>query len=304
MMKIISIRTINVQNQSLNYPSGIYFDKIKDAFYIADMHNHRICLLDRQSGIVSILPSHISNGRVLKLPLALSKSDLYGCIVADAGNNDIYYNLDGKQAWISMVDMYRKNHGINNDDKALDLPAGVTADLEGNVYVNDFLNNRISRIDPQFNISVLTGGNGAGMIDGPCSRAKINRPFGLFCSGRRLYFADEGNSAIRYIDLELMEVFTVKIRKDSKHKISKPVALTLGPEGNIFVCEKRRLLCINGKTGHLDLILDSKIWSELKNDFMLNQRICHIGSAVAPEKGCIYWMDTITGLLYEVKVSF
>ncbi|WP_432409076.1 NHL repeat-containing protein [Wukongibacter sp. M2B1] len=305
MMRIISARTTNIQNESLNYPSGIYFDEIKDVFYIADMHNHRVCLLDRESGIVKALPNQTSNGKVLELPIALTMSDSYGCIVADAGNNDIYHYFDSKKIWVSILDRYKKNHPNNNESfKSLNLPAGVAADMDGNVYINDFLNNRITKIDSRFNISVLVGGSDVGMLDGPCSIAKINRPFGVFCSGRRLYFVDEGNDAVRYVDLDLMEVCTVRVSENSIHKIFKPSALTIDNDGNIFVCEKRRLLCINGKTGQLDLILDSNIWSDIKKDFMLNQRICHIGSVVVPEKGCIYWMDTITGLLYEVKVSF
>lgn len=304
-MKIISVKTINIKNDSLKYPSGICYDRAKNAFYIADMYNHRVCLVDRDSGNIKILTGQTSNHKPFERPLAVSMSGSLGCIVADAGNNDIYYYQESNRRWSSVMDTYIMNYSGNKENmQSLNLPAGVTTDSEGNIYTNDFLNNRISVIDSDFNISVIVGGNGSGFLDGPCNAAKINKPYGVFCYGRRLYFADEGNNAVRFVDLNLMEVFTAMSDSSSGISIMHPIALTLDDEGNIFICEKRRLLCIGAKTGRLELMLDSNLWSELQKDFELSDRICHIGAVVAPEKESIYWLDTIAGLLYEVKFSF
>jgi len=303
-MKINDIKEISVHNKNLNYPSGFYYEKKSDAFYIADMHNHRVCIMDRESGNIQELSGQTSNNKPLQRPLALAKCDTYGCIMVDAGNHDIYYQPKGEHVWVSIRECYRKKRNIEYEEAQLfNLPAGVAVDSEDNIYVNDFLNNRICEIDVGLNISVLIGGSNAGMADGSYDTARINRPFGLFYANRRLYFADEANDAIRFVDLDGAKVYTLAVYS-MKERISKPIALTVDPEGNVIISEKRRLLYIDGKNGELRLIVDSNAWKALADSFRLRTRICHIGSLISPEKGCICWMDTISSSLYEIKVSF
>lgn len=296
-MNIISVENLELKNDILNYPSGICFNSSDKHLYITDMHNHRICRYSLDDQQLQALPNAIhsdSEVSTLDKPLALSVFDDRQLIVADAGLNMLYRTFVDDVNWIPVLPR-------TNGEDALNLPGGVATDGQGNVYVNDFLNNRICKIT-HGEMTVIIGGE-YGFEDGNFENAKINKPYGLFYRNERIYFVDTENNAVRFIDLAHKTVGTLKPDKEGIELI-RPSALTLDPEGNIYICEQRRLHCINIHTNRLFTILDKTIWKELQPKFALSQRICHIGAAVVPEKGNIYWIDTIKGLLYNVRINF
>lgn len=94
------------------------------------------------------------------------------------------------------------------------LPEGVAADRAGNLYIADFCNNRIRRLDAATGtISTFagTGEEGDGGDGGPASAAQLRRPEALAMDtgGTALLVADTGNSRIRRIGLETGLISTV-----------------------------------------------------------------------------------------------
>ncbi|MBC7554468.1 MAG: T9SS type A sorting domain-containing protein [Taibaiella sp.] len=86
----------------------------------------------------------------------------------------------------------------------LNRPMGVTVDASNNVYISDFGNNKIRKIDAATGIITTIGGTGVSGFsgDGGAARAaKIAGPMGL-CTDwvGNVYFADQNNNRIRKID--------------------------------------------------------------------------------------------------------
>lgn len=82
-------------------------------------------------------------------------------------------------------------------------PMGLAFDRRGNLYVADFFNQRVRRIDPGGTISTFagTGERGSSGDGGPAAGARLNGPTDLAVDARgNLYVADSNNHRVRRID--------------------------------------------------------------------------------------------------------
>ena len=79
---------------------------------------------------------------------------------------------------------------------------GLAFDRAGNLFVTDFVNNRIRRIDQNGIITTVVGTGGGDSGDGgPALSAQLQQPAGIvFDSAGNYYFADTGNNRIRKVD--------------------------------------------------------------------------------------------------------
>ncbi|GAA4367897.1 hypothetical protein GCM10023185_40170 [Hymenobacter saemangeumensis] len=91
-------------------------------------------------------------------------------------------------------------------------PTGLATDTSGNVYIADYVGNRIRKFDPLTNtVSTLAGNGTAGYVDGPLSMARLSRPLRLAYSTleNTLYVLEQGNNLVRKINLSTSTVSTV-----------------------------------------------------------------------------------------------
>jgi hypothetical protein len=118
----------------------------------------------------------------------IRKIDTFGFIHTVAGSNVSGYSGDGGDALLA----------------TLDSPYAVIVDHKGNLYINDFRNNVIRKVDAATKVITTVVGTGAYSLtgdNGPATAATINQPRGLAVdTANNLYIADANNNVIRKVD--------------------------------------------------------------------------------------------------------
>lgn len=117
---------------------------------------------------------------------AVLKLDTRGMISRIAGNGARGYGGDGGQAVKAVLNQ----------------PYDVALDSTGNLYIADFGNHRIRKVDPHGRISTAagTGVAGYGGDGGPAVEARLNGPYGVFVDADdNLLIADSLNHVVRKV---------------------------------------------------------------------------------------------------------
>jgi DNA-binding beta-propeller fold protein YncE len=128
------------------------------------------------------------NHRVRKIDLAT------GIITTFAGTGVAGFSGDGGQAAAAQ----------------LSNPFGVTI-ASGNLYIGDYGNNRVRRVDlATGTITTFAGTGVAGFAGdgGPASAAQLNTPRFLAVASGYLYVSDSGNNRVRRVDLATATITT------------------------------------------------------------------------------------------------
>jgi DNA-binding beta-propeller fold protein YncE len=122
------------------------------------------------------------------MPHAIAVDAEAGLHVADFGNNNLTRLISGDVVSTPAED-------------TIDFPqpANVASDPAGNKYVADLYGNRIMKVTPAGDTSVLAGTGVGGDQDGDAASASFSLPAGLAFAGGALYVADMGNRKIRKI---------------------------------------------------------------------------------------------------------
>ena len=89
------------------------------------------------------------------------------------------------------------------DRARLNGPYDLAIDDEDNLFIADYENNRIRRVDPDGVITTIAGNGEVGVVGdgGPATEAQIQSPYGLVVGGSgNLYITDQENALIRVVD--------------------------------------------------------------------------------------------------------
>ena len=181
--------------------------------YIADEYNYRVRKVDNQGNISTLAGTGVYGSSGDGGPATSAQlSDLTGVAVdaagnvyiADYGNNRIR-KVDTKGIITTVAG--NGNDGYSGDGgpatgAQLNSPSGVTVDAGGNLYIADFGNNRIRKVDTQGFITTVAGSGAAGDSgDGSAATsAQVFAP-GSLCvdANGKIYFTDQGSNAIRLL---------------------------------------------------------------------------------------------------------
>lgn len=159
---------------SLNRPAGLALDAARHLLYIADFSNHRVRQVNLQTGIITT-------------------------VVGDG-----FTDRDGGGR-------FRGDNGPATQ-ASLNFPFGLAVDAAGHLYIGEFGNNRIRRVDVTTRIITTFAGDGdrgSKGDDGPATEASLN-PTGLaFDADGNLYVADRNNHLIRKIERSTGNISTV-----------------------------------------------------------------------------------------------
>jgi sugar lactone lactonase YvrE len=188
-----------------SYPTGVALGT--DGVYVADFSNSRV--------------RHIDTALVVT---TFSGSGLPGFVDADRSRASFNSPVDiatGPQGELYVSDLL--NHAIRTVDAAgrvrtlagtgvpgfadgpgdqalFQFPAGLVVSADGHVFVADWGNHCIRRIDPAGQVTTVAGAALAGAADGPGAEARFSGPRSL-CFGPQgeLFVADQLNHSIRRI---------------------------------------------------------------------------------------------------------
>jgi trimeric autotransporter adhesin len=198
----------------LNQPYGVATD-VAGNVYIADYGNNAVRVVS-PSGYISTfaggnLAGYSGDGAKAKSaqlsgPEAVAVDQSGNVYIADANNNvvRIMYAVD------SLISTFAGNGypGYSGDGSAaasaqLNAPSSLAIDVYGDVYIADYLNNAIRKVDTSGNISTFAGtGLGGYYGDGGLAvAAGLHFPAGVAVYGfGTVYIADEGNNVVRMVD--------------------------------------------------------------------------------------------------------
>jgi len=169
-----------------------------------------------------------ANQRIRKVTKSTGKISTF------AGNGAVQFSGDGGAA----------------TSASLNTPYGLAVDSGGNIYIADFLNHAVRKVDTSGAISTVAGTGIFGFSGdgGPATSAQVNRPFGLAVdSGNNLYIADSNNYCIRKLDTK-GNISTVAGVPGSlgfsgdggpatSAKLSSPYGIAVDMAGNLYIAD-------------------------------------------------------------------
>jgi len=200
---------------SLAYPFGVAVDGAGN-LYIADSNNQRIRRVDAGTGLISTVAGDGGYGyngdggsataASLASPAGVAVDGAGNLFIADQGNQRIR-RVDAGTGLISTV-AGNGNYGYNGDGgsataASLANPTGVAVDGAGNLYIADYGNQRIRKVDALGTISTVAGNGIAGSSGdgGAATAASLAYPTGVAVDGAgNLFIVDQGNQRIRKVD--------------------------------------------------------------------------------------------------------
>jgi len=187
--------------------------------YIADRGNHRVRRLDRAGVITTVAGTGAAgysgdNGPAtsadLNLPTGLAVDRAGNLYIADQRNNRVR-RVDSNGIITTFVGTGSPAFGGDGGPAAsasLNSPAAVALDDAGNVYIADYLNDRVRMVTAQSGrISTIAGNGQHGDLDPgrdgvPATSVRLGWPSGLAVAGTgNLYLSDHHNNVVRVVDL-------------------------------------------------------------------------------------------------------
>jgi len=195
------------------HPNGIAADN-KGNFYIADSDDNRIRKVSKD-GIITTVAGNGSQGHGGDGGVAISAelNGPKGIAVDEVG--DIYiadvFNCCIRKVDVNGIITTVAGNGINGfygdgglaTQAELSFPEGVAVDVWGNIYIADYYNNLIRKVDTHGIISTLAGNpNGGNSGDGgPATYASLDFPHGVAVDyAGNVYIADQNNNRIRKVN--------------------------------------------------------------------------------------------------------
>jgi sugar lactone lactonase YvrE len=242
----------------LNRPIGLAVDGA-GGLYIGDARNHRVRRVNGPGRIATFAGTGVlgfsgeggaARSANLSFPweLAFDAGNLY---IADSGNHRVRrVDPSGTITTVAGTGV----RGYSGDGGAataarLKRPGAVAVDGSGRLYIADFGNNRVRRVDAAGKITTVAGNGVRGFSGdgGLARRAKLDSPSGLALDGSgNLYIADSANNRVRMVSRSGRISTVAGTGKDgfsgdggkaTKARINYPIGLAFGHPGNLYIAD-------------------------------------------------------------------
>ena len=244
----------------LNNASGIFYAPT-GLIYIADADNNAVRAVNTATGnIITIAGNGVlgfsgdggpATDAQLNNPQCVALDDSGNVYVADMGNNRIRrINTSG----IITTFAGTGTGGFNGDTIAattaqLNSPTAVNVDRSGNVYISDYINHRIRKVNGSGIITTVAGTGSMGFTGdgGSAMSAQIDSPWSMTSDATgNLFISDLGNHRIRKVSSSgiistIGGTGTAGYSGDggpaTAARINKPWGLVADATGNLFISD-------------------------------------------------------------------
>jgi len=195
-------------------PTGVIVDG-DGAVLVADMLHNRIRRIDPTTGVITTIVGTVegelgdflpADQGQLKGPMRVRRTPAGDLLITDYTSHRLRKVIGATNILVTIAGSIDTPGDTGDNGPATAAlfhnPADAAADADGNIYVADFNNHRIRRIDPGGTITTFagTGAPGFGGDGGPATSAQLKFPSCVLPGpGGVLYVCDRGNSVIRRI---------------------------------------------------------------------------------------------------------
>lgn len=240
-------------------PTGLAVDTAGN-LYIADANNHRIRKVSSTGVITTIAGTGTAGFSGDNGPAAAAQVNHPEGVTADASGN--IYIADTYNNRIRMIDAagnittiagtgtagYSGN-GIPATQATLNGPTSVAIDATGNLFIADFNNSAVRKVDLTGTMSQVAGSGTGGFSGdgGPATSAQLSQPYALTLDAAgNLYITDTGNNRIRKINtsgaISTMAGAGLSSPPNNngpalQANLDKPVGIARDASGNFYVSE-------------------------------------------------------------------
>ena len=253
---------------NLKEPCDVAVDR-HGYLFIVDAGGHRVYVVDPESGLMSTVagggPLPTSGGAFtgdggraisarLNDPMAVGLDPAGNVFLADSSNHRIRRVAAGTQRITTVAGTGVpgfSGDGLPASQAQLKDPVAVAADAAGNLFIADWGNHRIRRVDARTKVITTTAGTGVPGLSGdggPADQAQLNAPFGVSLDAAgSLLIVDWGNHRIRRVDARTGIIMTVAASGGAERagdagvaarvRLGEPVAIAVDAGGNLFIAD-------------------------------------------------------------------
>ena len=307
-------------NAKLNRPESLCLDKFGHLF-IADAGNSRIRRINLSTGIITTVAGCNDTGGYngdgglainsrLNAPDGVFTDDTGNIYIADALNNRIRKVVISTGVITTIA-----GTGIAGDtgdnglaiNAELNFPSGVCLDHSGNVYIADYTNNKIRKIDVATDFITTIAGTGiSGNFGdgGLATNAKFNGPIQVFVDSiGNIFVVDQWNSVVRKVDIATGIISTIAGNGIAGYsgdngvainaELNQPSGVYVDNKENIFITEFGNgvIRKINGLTGVITTIAGTGTWGYSGDGGIATNAQLVPGNAFFDSNGNMYIVD-------------
>ncbi len=254
---------IAATSAELNGPAGVFVDGSGNIF-IADISNNRIRRVDHSTGLITTVAGSVTYGyngdgiaatsATLYYPASVSLDDSSNIFIGDHFNNRIR-KVDHSTGLISTI-AGNGIIGFSGDagpatSSELNYPIGVSIDASSNIFVADYFNNRIRRVDHFTGVISTIAGNGTQGYNGDgiaATSAEFYDPGDIYVDNSdNIFIADQANDRIREVNHSTGLISTVAGNGAGGYNgdgitattatIETPTGVFVDGTGNIFIVD-------------------------------------------------------------------
>jgi sugar lactone lactonase YvrE len=247
-------------NAALGRPYGVSLDSIGNLF-IVDPAKHRVRKVDT-NGVITTVAGNGTNGfsgdggtatnAQLSSPQGVAVDTTGNLFIADTSNNRIR-KVDTSGSIMTVAGQATAGNsgdGGPASSALLNHPAGIAFDSSGNLFIADWYNQRIRKIDTNGIISTVAGSSAGYSGDGgSATNAKLNYPTGVAVDpSGNIFIADTANNRIRAVDTNgiittIVGTNTVGYSGDggapTSAKLNNPTGVALDTAGNLCIADQK-----------------------------------------------------------------